>query len=109
MAAWLTQHCRVGAAQARTLVTAAEDIEGLPQLSDALSAGRLTLDVLAPLAAVATPETDGELAEASAHWTVRQAKELARERGAPPMRRPLGPSSHALCVSTTPAVRCGSS
>ena len=83
MAAWLTEHCRVGAAQARTLVTAAEDIEGLPQLSDALSAGRLTLDVLAPLAAVATPETDGELAEASAHWTVRQAKELAREaRGA---------------------------
>jgi hypothetical protein len=83
MAAWLTEHCRVGAAQARTLVTAAENIEGLPQLSDAMSAGRLTLDVLAPLAAVATPETDGELAEASAHWTVRQAKELAREaRGA---------------------------
>ena len=83
MAAWLTEHCRVGAAQARTLVTAAEKIEGLPRLSDALSAGRLTLDVLAPLAAVATPETDGELAEASAHWTVRQAKELAREaRGA---------------------------
>jgi hypothetical protein len=77
MTAWLTQHCRLGAAQARTLVTVAEKMEELPRLSDALSEGRLTLDVLAPLAAVATPETDGELAEASAHWTVRQAKELA--------------------------------
>jgi hypothetical protein len=77
MAAWLTEHCRVGAAQARTLVTAAEKLEELPRLADALSAGRLTLDVLAPLAAVATAETDAELAEASVHWTVRQAKELA--------------------------------
>jgi uncharacterized membrane protein YgcG len=83
MAAWLIARCRVSAAQARTLVATAEKMEGLPRLSDALSAGRLTLDVLAPLAAVATPETDGELAEASAHWTVRQAKELANAaRGA---------------------------
>jgi hypothetical protein len=67
MAAWLAEHCRVSTAQARTLVTAAENLEGLPRLSDALSAGRLTLDVLAPLAAVATPETDGEIAEASEH------------------------------------------
>ncbi len=78
MAAWLTEHCRVSAAQARTLVTAAEKIDELPHLSDALSAGRLTLDVLAPLVAVATPETDGDLADASVHWTVRQARELAR-------------------------------
>jgi hypothetical protein len=77
MAAWLSEHCRVGGAQARTLVAVAEKMEELPRLSDALSAGRLTLDVLAPLAAVATAETDGELTEASAHWTVRQAKELA--------------------------------
>jgi hypothetical protein len=87
MAAWLAEHCRVSTAQARTLVTAAENLEGLPRLSDALSAGRLTLDVLAPLAAVATPETDGEIAEASEHWTVRQARELARAaRGATDMR-----------------------
>jgi hypothetical protein len=77
MAAWLSEHCRLGAAQARTLVAVAAKMEELPWLSDALSEGRLTLDVLAPLAAVATPETDGELAEASTHWTVRQAKELA--------------------------------
>jgi uncharacterized membrane protein YgcG len=77
MAAWLADRCHVSATQARTLVAAAEKMEGLPRLSDALSAGRLTLDVLAPLAAVATPETDAALADASEYWTVRQAKELA--------------------------------
>lgn len=77
MAAWLTDRCRVGATQARTLVATAEKMDELPRLSDALSAGDITLDVLAPLAAVATPETDAELAEASVHWTVRQARELA--------------------------------
>jgi hypothetical protein len=78
MAAWLTERCRVSAAQARTLVLAAEKLGGLPRLSDALSDGRITLDVLAPVAEVATAETDAELAEASVHWSVRQAKELAR-------------------------------
>jgi HNH endonuclease len=78
MAAWLSDRCRVSAGQARTLVVTAEKLGGLPRLSDALSEGRLTLDVLAPLATVATAETDAELAEASVHWSVRQAKELAR-------------------------------
>jgi hypothetical protein len=77
MEAWLTEYCRVGAAQARTLVSAAEKLGGLPRLAHALSEGSLTLDVLAPLTTVATPETDAELAEASEHWTVRQARELA--------------------------------
>ena len=39
----------------------------------------LTFDVFAPLAAVATPETDAELARAAEHWTPRQARELAAE------------------------------
>ena len=78
MAAWLTDRCKVSAASARTLVAAAEKLAGLPHLCDALCAGRLTLDVVAPVAAVATPETDAELAEAAVHWSVRQAQELAR-------------------------------
>jgi len=77
MAAWLTGRCQVSGALARTLVAAAEKVAELPRLSDALAAGRLTLDVFAPLAAVATSDTDAELAEASIHWTVRQARELA--------------------------------
>jgi hypothetical protein len=58
-------------------VVTAEKMGGLPRLADALGAGRLTLDVVAPLATVATAETDAELADASVHWSVRQAKELA--------------------------------
>ena len=50
-----------------------------PALSGALSDGRLTLDVFAPLASVATPETDAELARASEHWTPKQARELVAE------------------------------
>jgi hypothetical protein len=77
MVAWLTDRCRVSGAHARLLVAAAKKVGELPRLSDALAAGRLTLDVFAPLAAVATGDTDAELAEASVHWTVRQARELA--------------------------------
>jgi hypothetical protein len=76
---WLVGHCHVGHARARTLVEAAGMVEGLPALAGALSAGRLTLDVFAPLAAVATPKTDADLAEASQHWTPRQARELVAE------------------------------
>ena len=78
MPAWLVDHCQLSAASARTLVATAEHLGGLPALSEALLAGRLTLDVAAPLAAVATPENDAELAEAAQHWSVRQAHELAR-------------------------------
>jgi hypothetical protein len=77
MAAWLTDRCHISGSHARTLVAAAEKVGELPRLSDALAAGRLTLDVLAPLAKVATGDTDAELAQASLHWTVRQARELA--------------------------------
>ena len=78
MAAWLSDRCQVSAASARTLVAVAEKLGELPKLSEAFSAGRLTLDVLAPVVAVATPETDAQLAEAALHWSVRQANELAR-------------------------------
>jgi hypothetical protein len=78
MAAWLSDRCQVSEASARTLVLTAEKLGGLPHLGEALCAGRLTLDVLAPLIAVATPQTDAQLAQAAVHWSVRQAKELAR-------------------------------
>ncbi len=76
---WLVAHCHVGRARARTLVEAAARGEQLPALSRALSDGRLTLDVFAPLATVATPKTDVDLAEASEHWTPQQARELVAD------------------------------
>jgi hypothetical protein len=83
MASWLTNHLHISASLARTYVTAAEKLEVLPRIADALSEGSLTLDVVAPLAAVATPKDDAKLAEAALDWTVRQARELAQAvRGA---------------------------
>jgi hypothetical protein len=79
MRAWLVARCHVGASRARTLVDAAAHVDALPLLSDALSEGGLTLDVFAPLAAVATPDTDSDLAQAAVHWTAKQARELAAE------------------------------
>jgi Domain of unknown function (DUF222) len=76
---WLVAHCHVSGARARTLVDSAARTPDLPALSGALADGRLTLDVFAPLAAVATPETDADLAQASEHWTPKQARQLVAE------------------------------
>jgi hypothetical protein len=76
---WLVARCHISRARARTLVEASKRVEDLPALSRALSDGRLTLDVFAPLAAVATPDTDTDLARASEHWTPRQARQLVAE------------------------------
>ncbi len=77
MTAWVTSHCGVSTSTARQWVTAAAKLETLPCLGEALASGDLSLDLLSPLAEVATPETDAALREASAHWTVRQAREVA--------------------------------
>jgi hypothetical protein len=76
---WLIAHCHVSRARARTLVESAAKAIDLPALSGALSEGRLTLDVFAPLASVATRETDADLAQASEHWTPKQARDLVSE------------------------------
>jgi hypothetical protein len=76
---WLVARLRVSRARSRTLVDAAAKVKDLPALAGALSDGRLTLDVFAPLAAVATPKTDADLAQASVHWTPRQARQLVAE------------------------------
>ncbi len=76
---WLVARCHVSRARARTLVDSAARVAELPALSDALADGRLTLDVFAPLAAVATSDTDAQLARASEHWTPKQAHQLAAE------------------------------
>ena len=76
---WLVARCHISRARARTLVDAAARTRELPALSGAFADGRLTLDVLAPLAAVATPQTDAGLAKAAEHWTPRQARQFVAE------------------------------
>ena len=78
MTAWLSNCCQMKRGLGPHLGEGGgETWQGSHALA-ALSAGRLTFDVVAPLAGVATPETDAELAEAAVHWSVRQAHELAR-------------------------------
>jgi hypothetical protein len=83
MAAWLTERCKVSGGTARTLVQTAAQLESLPHLAAALADGTLSLDAVAPLAEFATPATDPELAAASAHWTVKQIRELAASHRGP--------------------------
>ena len=62
---------------------AAAKLESLPHLAGALADGTLSLDAVGPLADVATPQTDSQLAQASVHWSVKQIRELAAShRGA---------------------------
>jgi hypothetical protein len=83
MEAWLVGRCRMSAARARTLVATARRTEHLPAMAGALTDGRLTLDVAAPLAAVATPANEASLSKQAAHWTPKQARQAAADlRGA---------------------------
>jgi hypothetical protein len=76
---WLVARLHVSAARARRLVEASERLSSLPALSDALSEGRVPLDVAISVAKVATSANDAELAVAAEQWTPRQASQLASE------------------------------
>ncbi len=83
MEAWLAGRCRISAGRARTLVSTARRTEDLPAMAGALTDGRLTLDVAAPLAAVATPANEATLSERASQWTPKQARRAAADlRGA---------------------------
>ncbi|MFZ0248885.1 MAG: DUF222 domain-containing protein [Acidimicrobiales bacterium] len=77
MIAWVTARCGVSTSTARQWVRAAANLESLPCLADGLACGELSLDLVEPLAEVASPADDAALREASTHWSVKQARELA--------------------------------
>jgi hypothetical protein len=98
MTAWLTERCAVSGATARVWTQTAIKLESLPRLADALAEGTLSLDVLSPLAQVATPATDKDLATEATHWSVKQVRELAASRKGSSMRRRPAISSTVRCV-----------
>jgi hypothetical protein len=79
MAAWLTERLGVSGATARMWAQTATRLTELPELAATLASGDTSLDLVAPLAAMATPTTDAKLAtRASAGGlSVKQARELA--------------------------------
>ena len=76
MIAWVTGQCGVSTSTARQWVRAGSNLESLPCLAEGLASGELSLDLVEPLAEVACPSNDAALRRASAHWSVRQAREL---------------------------------
>ena len=77
MVAWVTAQCGVSTSTARQWVRSAVRLESLPCLAEGLASGELSLDLVEPLAEVASPSSDAALREASVNWSVRQARELA--------------------------------
>ena len=77
MVAWVTGQCGVSTSTARQWVRSAVSLETLPCLAEGLASGALSLDLVEPLAEVASPSSDAALREASTAWSVRQARELA--------------------------------
>jgi HNH endonuclease len=77
MVAWVTGQCAVSTSTARQWVRSAVNLESLPCLAEGLASGALSLDLVEPLAEVASPSSDAALREASINWSVRQARELA--------------------------------
>ena len=77
MVAWVTGQCGVSTSTARQWVRSAVNLESLPCLAEGLASGALSLDLVEPLAEVASPSSDAALREASTNWSVRQARELA--------------------------------
>lgn len=78
MAAWLMASCKVSFATARDWVEAARRLGGLPHLSQSYEEGKLSFDQLRPLAEVAQPDTDAELARRAQDWSAAQSEDLAR-------------------------------
>ena len=82
MVAWVTAQCGVSTSTAKQWVRSAVKLESLPCLAEGLASGDLSLDLVEPLAEVASPSSDAALREASVNWSVRQARELAAWHGA---------------------------
>ena len=80
---WQVARFGVSNATARTYDQVAEKAMDLPVLTRALSTGEIGLDKMRLAAAVATPETDRELADTARRCTVHELGQLLRARQRP--------------------------
>ncbi len=78
VASWLAARLNLSLATARREVDVALGAEEIPALMDAWREGRISWDQLVLLAAVATPETEADLAEAAPGWSCNQTVMHAR-------------------------------
>ena len=77
-AAWLMATCGQSRHSAATEVGVARALQSLPAIAAAAAEGVLSWDQLVALVAIATPETDADLAVEAAGWSAAQLQALAR-------------------------------
>ena len=80
---WQVARFGLSTATARTYDQVADKAMDLPVLTQALSTGQIGLDKMRLAAAVATPETDRELAETARRCTVHELAQQLRARRRP--------------------------
>ena len=71
-AAWLSWKCQMASGTAREHVRVARALRTLPVIRGEFAAGRLSYAKVRALTRIATPETDGSLAEIAAPMQARQ-------------------------------------
>ena len=83
LGSWLVQQFGVSDATARAYAAVASHVSDLPHLAAGLSEGRLNLDQVRAVLAVATPETDAEWAEAAGALSFKDLEALVRSKERP--------------------------
>jgi Domain of unknown function (DUF222) len=83
LGSWLVQQLGVSAATARAYAEVASHVSDLPHLAAGLAEGRLNLDQLRAVLAVATPETDAQWAEAAGALSFKDLEALVRSKELP--------------------------
>jgi hypothetical protein len=80
MAAWMVERTGVSERTGRALTCIGERLFDLPHLARAFQAGQLSLDKVAVVVVLATPESDAEVTEVAQGCSVKELQLLARHR-----------------------------
>jgi hypothetical protein len=83
LGSWLVQQLGVSDATARAYAQVASHLSDLPHLAAGLSEGRLNLDQVRVVLAVASPESDAEWAEAAGALSFKDLEALVRSKELP--------------------------
>ena len=79
-AEWVQARDKLSAQSARDEVEVARALDALPAIAKLAETGRLSIDQLAPLVQLATPDTDAEWAERGEHTQPSELNRLVRKQ-----------------------------
>jgi len=107
MAQWVASSMAMTSSHAKEMTEVSRKLSSLPALSKALATGQLSMDQVRPLAAVADPETEAELASQALHWSPAECRRLARryEASGGSSKPPIDTASQENAGSWSPSMR----